>query len=568
MALGMSLGSSSPALAEKKPDIKGGEPLLVELPAKKVGEQAAELLARINQAVERNAHYKQKLPDASAEDQLVLRLQMSSLLVQAFEDFHELAGVLGELEKEAPQPELRTQMEELFRRTTPVLWEHIDRVNAEIDTARARRVSAPVEDRQNIEDRVTRLTERLNNLYEISHQHIQGKDQFGLDATEGKSVFIGLLKARADALSGRIQLDLNRIDDLDAQLEATPEQAETPVLLIAAKMSLDNNTASMTATLDLMDTYTLSTEHYRAQLLAATRDISTITVDKAMAATLLDQAVDNVMGWVTESGAPFLIKLMIFIVILVIFFLLARLVRKVVDFGLRRSKVYMSRLLRRMIVSASSTVVMVVGLLLALSQLDFDLGPLLAGLGIAGLVVGLALQDTLANFASGMMILFYHPYDVGDMLEVNGTLGKVNRMNLVSTTVLTLDNQTLVIPNKKMWGDVIKNVTAQDMRRIDMVFGISYSADIPKAERVLSDILVQHKKILEDPEPIVRVHNLGDSSVDFAVRPWVAIDDYLDVYWDVTRAVKMRFDEEGISIPFPQRDVHIYEERLAKPAAE
>jgi small conductance mechanosensitive channel len=317
-----------------------------------------------------------------------------------------------------------------------------------------------------------------------------------------------------------------------------------------------------------MDIYTLSTEDYRTQLLAATRDISTITVDKAMAATLLDQAVDNVMGWVTESGAPFLIKLIIFIVILVIFFLLARLVRKVVDFGLRRSKVYMSRLLRRMIVSASSTVVMAVGLLLALSQLDFDLGPLLAGLGIAGLVVGLALQDTLSNFASGMMILFYHPYDVGDMLDVTGTLGRVNRMNLVSTTILTLDNQTLVIPNKKIWGDVIKNVTAQDMRRIDMVFGISYSDDIPKAEGVLSDILVQHEKVLADPEPVVRVHNLGDSSVDFAVRPWVAIDDYLDVYWDVTRAVKMRFDEEGISIPFPQRDVHIYEERLAKPSAE
>jgi small conductance mechanosensitive channel len=564
----MWIGSPETALAEKEQNPKTGEPLLVELPAKKVGEQAAELLARINHAVEQNAIYKRKLPDASPEDRLVLRLQMSSLLVQAFEDFHQLAGVLGELEEETPQPELRAQMEELFRRTTPVLWEHIDRVSAEIDTARAQRVSAPVDDRQNIEDRVTRLTERLNNLYEISHQHIQEKDQFGLDATEGKSVFIALLKARADALSGRIQLDLNRIDDLNAQLKATPKQAEAPVLLIAAKMSLDNNTASMTATLDLMDTYTLPTEDYRTQLLAATRDISTITVDKAMAATLLDQAVDNVMGWATESGTPFLIKLMIFTVILIIFFLLARLVRKVVDFGLRKSKVYMSRLLRRMIVSASSTVVIVIGLLLALSQLDFDLGPLLAGLGIAGLVVGLALQDTLSNFASGMMILFYHPYDVGDMLDVTGTLGRVNRMNLVSTTILTLDNQTLVIPNKKIWGDVIKNVTAQDMRRIDMVFGISYSDDIPKAEGVLSDILVQHEKVLADPEPVVRVHNLGDSSVDFAVRPWVAIDDYLDVYWDVTRAVKMRFDEEGISIPFPQRDVHIYEERLAKPSAE
>jgi small conductance mechanosensitive channel len=228
----------------------------------------------------------------------------------------------------------------------------------------------------------------------------------------------------------------------------------------------------------------------------------------------------------------------------------------------------MSTLLRRMIVSSASKLVMVVGLLLALSQIDIDMGPLFAGLGIAGLVIGFALQDTLANFASGMMILFYRPYDVGDMLDVGGILGRVDQMNLVSTSILTLDNQTLVIPNRKIWGDVIKNVTAQGIRRIDMIFGISYSADIPKAERVLGDILEQHEKILKNPESVVRLHNLGNSSVDFAVRPWVAVDDYLDVYWDVTRAVKMRFDEEGISIPFPQRDVHIYEERLAKRSTE
>ena len=137
-------------------------------------------------------------------------------------------------------------------------------------------------------------------------------------------------------------------------------------------------------------------------------------------------------------------------------------------------------------------------------------------------------------------------------------------MSLVATTILTLDHQTLVIPNSKIWGDVIKNVTAQKERRIDMVFGISYSDDIPHAERVLGEILGNHEKVLEDPEPIVRLHNLGESSVDFVVRPWVKTDDYWDVYWDITREVKMRFDAEGISIPFPQRDVHVIGEKAAE----
>ena len=156
------------------------------------------------------------------------------------------------------------------------------------------------------------------------------------------------------------------------------------------------------------------------------------------------------------------------------------------------------------------------------------------------------------------MILVYRPYDVGDMIEGGGVYGKVSHMSLVSTTILTIDNQTLVVPNSKIWGDVIRNVNAQRERRVDMVFGISYSDDIPQAERIFESILEQHPKVLKDPEPMVRLHTLGESSVDFIVRPWVATDDYWDVYWDVTREVKVRFDAEGVSIPFPQRDVHFF----------
>jgi len=172
--------------------------------------------------------------------------------------------------------------------------------------------------------------------------------------------------------------------------------------------------------------------------------------------------------------------------------------------------------------------------------------------------LGFALQDTLSNFASGMMILLYRPFDTGDVVEAGGVFGTVSNMSLVNTTVLTFDNQTLVIPNNKIWGEVIKNVTAQKIRRVDMTFGISYSDDIPKAENILRDILTSHDKVLEDPEPVVRLHTLGESSVDFIARPWVKRDDYWDVYWDITREVKMRFDAEGISIPFPQRDVHVH----------
>lgn len=138
--------------------------------------------------------------------------------------------------------------------------------------------------------------------------------------------------------------------------------------------------------------------------------------------------------------------------------------------------------------------------------------------------------------------------------------GKVHKMSLVSTTILTFDNQEMVVPNNKIWGDVIKNVTAQDKRRVDMVFGISYHDDIAKAEGILEGILKEHDKVLDDPAPVVRVHKLNDSSIDFVVRPWVVVTDYWDVYWDVTRSVKMRFDAEGVSIPFPQRDVHVYRE--------
>ena len=157
------------------------------------------------------------------------------------------------------------------------------------------------------------------------------------------------------------------------------------------------------------------------------------------------------------------------------------------------------------------------------------------------------------------MILFYKPFDVDDWVDVSGVVGKVKSMTLVTTTIMTPDNKLMIVPNNSIWGNIITNVTGSSERRVDLEFGIGYEADIDKAQKVLNEIMAEHKLVLKDPEPAVHLHELADSSVNFICRPWVKTADYWTVFWDITREVKLRFDKEGISIPFPQWDVHLYD---------
>ncbi|WP_462323101.1 mechanosensitive ion channel family protein, partial [Halochromatium sp.] len=187
-----------------------------------------------------------------------------------------------------------------------------------------------------------------------------------------------------------------------------------------------------------------------------------------------------------------------------------------------------------------------------------NITPLFALVGGASFIIAFALQETLGNLAAGLMIMFNRPFDEGDYVQVAGLGGTIKRVSVVSTTVTTPDNQVIVLPNSKVWGDVITNVTASDMRRVDLVFGIGYGDSIEKAQAVLEQVIASHPLVLEDPAPNIRVSELGDSSVNFIVRPWVKTADYWTVYWDLHRAVKEAFDANGISIPFPQRDMHLH----------
>ncbi len=206
---------------------------------------------------------------------------------------------------------------------------------------------------------------------------------------------------------------------------------------------------------------------------------------------------------------------------------------------------------------------MVFVVMTALGQVGIQTTSFLAVLGAAGLAIGLALQGSLANFAAGFLLIIFRPFKVGDVIEAAGVTGKVDAIQIFTTTLRTPDNKTIIVPNAKLGNDNIVNYSTQKTRRVDLVVGVSYDADLKEARAVLQDIVESDERVLKDPEPQIVVGELADSSVNFFIRVWVNAPDYWNVFFDANETVKLRLDEAGIGIPYPQRDVHLYEHKTA-----
>jgi len=214
--------------------------------------------------------------------------------------------------------------------------------------------------------------------------------------------------------------------------------------------------------------------------------------------------------------------------------------------------------LRRFVASMSRAVLMVFVIIAAIHQLGIQTASLIALLGAAGLAVGLALQGSLSNFAAGVLIVLFRPYKVGDWIEGGGVSGSVEDVQILTTVLKTGDNKRVIIPNSQIMGTTITNYSANDKRRVDLVIGVSYDDDIDKVRAEIEAVIAAEQRILADPPVTIAVSELADSSVNFVVRPWVKTEDYWGVFFALTEAIKKRFDQAGISIPYPQRDVHVY----------
>ena len=524
--------------------------------------EADALLAKINEAGQDVVNLQSELSKVNGEEKLVLWNQIAQKLMESAADQKLLAGNIRRQQEEGLDPSgIRKKLGPMIMETSNEIQKYAERLETSITELREKRETASPEDLIDVEGKLTKDIALLDEMFATFLDCIHAMETLDLDTSKKRSYLADRLSERADKTSGRIEMTLEEVNGLKARALEDPENADIKTKLGSAQEKMDRAVASLADTIKTLEDLGLETAEYKKLLIQTTGDITADIFDTKVAFGLFQEWLQGIKTWTVDNGPRLIFKVVLFFVILLVFKILAKFTRKLVQASLSKSTLQFSQLLQNMFLSLASKSVFVIGLLIALSQLGLKIGPLLAGLGIAGFVLGFALQDVLSNFACGLMILIYRPFDVDDEIEACGAYGIVTHMSLVNTTLLTFDKQVLIVPNNKVWGGVIKNFTSHEVRRVDLFFSVSYSEDIPRAEKVLMKIMEDHEMVLDDPAPTVKVSKLDDSSVELFARPFVNPKDFWDVYFDIRREVKLGFDREGITIPFPQRDVHFYAEK-------
>ncbi len=256
------------------------------------------------------------------------------------------------------------------------------------------------------------------------------------------------------------------------------------------------------------------------------------------------------------TGVDFGIKALIALVIFYVGRIIARMLQKGLRKMMRSQEV--DKILESFVCNLAYWTIMIFVITAAINQIGVQTTSLIAVMGAAGLAVGLALQGSLSNFAAGVLIVVFRPYRVGDWVEAAGISGSVEQVQILTTVMKTGDNKQIIVPNSQIMSSIITNYSANDTRRVDMTIGVSYDDDLDKVRATIQELVDADERILRDPACTIAVAALADSSVNFAVRPWVKTSDYWGVMFDLTEAIKKRFDKDGISFPFPQQDVHLY----------
>jgi small conductance mechanosensitive channel len=518
----------------------------------------ADSIVDIEDSISRLQPLVEETGKTTAADGEALVYRLDQHIIRLTRDVAKLTRYTASLSEDDPDRRLlEERLREGLSKTDQMLFQRIQELNKRIRVNDERSRAASETEKYALQAYVHGLEGLRLGFYASLVDLIESREMLGFSAETLRQQTDVLLYQDAEIISARIELFRTTLREMSKRLAGNTTNTGMQAVVNEVKMAHAIEVGRLESLLKLMARLDIDTVVYRSVLLRESSGVSLRLFDSQAVKATLEDSWESVRDAAAKNLPDLLLKFLAFLLILFAFRAISHMAKRLIGSALNRSTARFSTLLKDVLISVSGAAVMLLGILVALSQVGVSLGPALAGLGVAGFIMGFALQDTLGNFAAGGMILFYRPYDVDDFVEVAGAIGLVKKMTLVSTTINTFDNQTLIIPNSKIWGDVIKNVTAQRTRRVDLEFGISYGDDIEKAERILKEIVESHDKVLEEPAPNIRLHKLGDSSVNFVVRPWTKTPDYWEVYWDITREVKLRFDREGITIPFPQRDVHI-----------
>ena len=426
----------------------------------------------------------------------------------------------------------------------------------EIGDLRNQRASTAAEDLGDLETRIGAARDRLDLILAAMEKVIEDADTLDVDTQKNWAAYDRVLNNRAENLVGRLQIAVTARENLTKKIE-TGEKAGTPESEIGADRTrlqyaqsrVQGLARSLDATVDLMGARGFETTPYRQFIIKTTGEISEKVLDPKVFIGLAGDFIEGMGQWFKDNGPTILVKLLIILASVVFFRFAFRL-----GWWLMRlvGLVNLTKLMIQLGNSLINPIASFIGLFFGLWLVGADPTTLLAGAGVAGVVIGFALQDSLANLAAGFFILATRPFDVDDTIRTGTVVGTVKAMWIANTTVITFDGRRLLIPNRMIWSDIIENRSVEPLRRVDFTVRVGYEEDINRVIDILHDLTKGEDRVLDRPETAVFVSEWADSWVEIAVRPWARNEDWWPLLKDMPRLVVMRFAEEGIKIPYPR----------------
>ncbi len=433
----------------------------------------------------------------------------------------------------------------------------IDEFAARLSVLREQRSETAAADLGDLQIDIQEARGRLDTVIAGQMETLVAAEAMRLDIADKWAALDRFVITRVESRVGRLQLaDVER-DRFRAQLRDAERagSSESEIASVRARFQLAEQrvagiTASVLATSDLLDRRGIETAQYRRIVIGATGEVTGDILDPAVFVGLVGDAVAGAWSWIGMRGPTILARLFIIIGFIALFRIGFRIGWWAV---LKFRKISLPRLLRDMIGRMLRPVATILGLFAALWFLGVNPTTLVAGLGVAGIIVGLALQDSMSNLAAGFFILIYRPYDMEDVVSAGGVVGTVKEMGLANTTIVTFDNRRLFVPNQKIWSEIIENRSAEPVRRVETTVKISYQEDLERVFGILKGILKAHDKVLDHPEGSVFVSDLADSWIEVRIWSWAANKDWWSLSTDLPRAIRLGFQAEGIEVPYPRQ---------------
>lgn len=394
----------------------------------------------------------------------------------------------------------------------------------------------------------------VQDLHTLIFEYMSGlgallrvREQLGLSVEEDRNAFEEFVTRNVERLHGQIRLDAQTLTELRRALRADPSNADTELALRAMDYKQTRSLANMAAWLDVLQEQGFDTAGHRALLIQQQGRLGAEILQRDVFASIWREQTERLWRNVARNGPNLLLRVFTFLAVLLLAWMVAHVIRRLLEAIMNTSFVRLSQLMQDRLLTLSFGITFLAGAVLALTTIGWSVMPMLAGLGVAGLVIGFALQDSLKSFVAGWMILLYHAYDVGDYVQVSGAEGRVRKMTLNSTKIATPDNTIKLVPNRKIWDETIVNLTASRARRIELEIACGPDNDLDAVEKSLYEFLSEHPQILKKPKPEVFLARVGSSERAFIIRPWVRTENYWSIQHSLLKDIHKRLERDGIT---------------------